>query len=79
MRWRVANDFPDKSGMYITEVIIIDNGQTYRPVAYNSYNAILNKWYNVRACYESGEVSKWLDEKLNNEQEVKECDATNVK
>lgn len=62
MKWRTESYFPEKSGMYITELEIKEDGVTYNPVAYNYFDSILSKWPNPRTCSEDAKVTKWLDE-----------------
>jgi hypothetical protein len=64
MQWKKASEPPTKFGMYICKVEIMDEGMTFRPVAYCQYDNLKNEWTNPSVCYSKGEVVEWLDETI---------------
>lgn len=60
MKWRKPGDFPEKSGMYICEVEVIEGGHQYWPVSYIYYSN--EQWPNPTIYGTPCRVLKWLDE-----------------
>jgi hypothetical protein len=53
---------PTKSGMYITEVQIEENGHNYYPVTFNQFDTLDNEWICPSANGTPAKVIEWLDE-----------------
>jgi hypothetical protein len=58
----VKDRLPIKFGMYVCKIKVIEDGLTYKPVAYCQFDTIKNDWTNPSVCNTLGEVEEWLDE-----------------
>ena len=57
----VSERLPEKFGMYICHVKVIDEGLTFRPVSYCQFDTIRKEWTNPSVCGTKGEVTEWLE------------------
>lgn len=60
MKWRKG--LPDKSGMYICHIKMVERGLTFMPVSYVRFDNHLKKWKEVDSHFSHGEIVEWLDE-----------------
>lgn len=61
----VKEKLPEKFGMQICIVEIIEDGLNYRPVAYQQFDTNKKDWTNPSICYQSCVVTHWFEKKDN--------------
>jgi hypothetical protein len=57
----VTERLPNKFGMYICHILIIEDGLSFWPVSYVQFNTDTGLWTNPSVCGTSGEVIDWLE------------------
>lgn len=57
----VNERLPDKFGMYICHVKVIEDGLTFIPVWYCQFDTIKNEWSDPSVCGVKGVVIDWLE------------------
>jgi len=51
---------PEKDGMYICILHIVEDGFDFWPTSYVQWDSIRQEWLNPSICYISGSVTEWL-------------------